>query len=619
MRKAEESVSVLPERAQVMPERPLPEPDAGPRPAWRLSRPCLVPALASGLLLWLCYFPVDWAWLGWVALVPLLCLVRSEARPRNVYWSAWAAGLVFFLPALQWMRVADYRMYATWLMLAVYCSLYFPAAVFLVRRLDRRTGLPLIVSLPVVWTALELLRTYLISGFPWYYLGHTQHDFLTLIQISDVTGAYGVTFLVAAVNALAFEALYRRRGLRTFLNLPAEVPQRPWVLSVQAAVVVLLLGLTLGYGAWRLGQEHFSAGPRVALLQSSLDQRIRNFAAIDEDAGKTTRASYEELCQRAVKAGRPDVIVWPETSFPGTWYELAPELPRDRIPPSFLQRLDQERAPFLKVAGDYRTNVILGVSTVVLESGGHETRYNSALLVAPDQRVLGRYDKIHRVPFGEYVPLRDTLPFMNELAPYDNDYSITPGAGQFRLPLKTADGRTYHFGVLICYEDTDPNLARRFARADGGEPPADFLINISNDGWFNGTSEHEEHLAICRFRAVESRRPVARAVNMGISAVIDGSGRVLRPETAGGERQVADWRIDGPTDAGLAPGRWHEFKKVEGVLTARIPLDGRTSLYAAWGDWLAVGCWLVLALGFAWPLVRRALSVVSRAPAPKTA
>ena len=143
--------------------------------------------------------------------------------------------------------------------------------------------------------------------------------------------------------------------------------------------------------------------------------------------------------------------------------------------------------------------------------------------------------------------------------------------------------KKFHFGVLICFEDTDPDLARQYGRPDGDGPAADFLLNISNDGWFNGSSEHEEHLAISRFRAVECRRAVARAVNMGISAVVDGNGRVVA--------------LPGPT--------WAASKKVPAVLTASIPIDHRASVYGRWGDWLPWSCWLVLFLGWAGPALRR--------------
>src|SRR5262249_11592277 len=150
----------------------------------------------------------------------------------------------------------------------------------------------------------------------------------------------------------------------------------------------------------------------------------------------------------------------------------------------------------------------LGANSWVQEAD-RAHRYNSAVLIAPDGRVAGRYDKIHRVPLGEYVPLRDVLPsvIVKALEPYDFEYDITAGRAHTRFPLKTAAG-AYTFGAVICYEDTMPDRARPY----GVPPAADFVVNPSNDGWFNGSAEHEEHLAICRFRAVESRRAYARAV-----------------------------------------------------------------------------------------------------------
>src|SRR5205807_1535656 len=123
-------------------------------------------------------------------------------------------GLAFFWSSLQWLRVADYRMYATWAGLAIYCSFYIPLAIYLVRKLEQRTRVPLVVSVPIVWTALEYLRAHLMGGFAWYFLGHTQHDSLLVIQVADLSGAFAVTFLIAAVNALLFEFLCRWRWFR---------------------------------------------------------------------------------------------------------------------------------------------------------------------------------------------------------------------------------------------------------------------------------------------------------------------------------------------------------------------------------------------------------------------
>ncbi len=569
--------------------QPRPYPLVKPRFAmhtpsrWR----CLWPALLSGGLLWLCYFPADCGWLAWAALVPLLCLVRTDAPARRVYLAAWAGGLLFFLVSLQWLRVADHRMYATWLGLTLYCSLFFPAALWLLRRLDRRTPLPLALTVPIVWTALEFVRAHFLTGFAWYFLGHTQHDVLALIQVADLGGAYAVTFLVAAVNAVLFEFLFRKSWFRTFFALPK--PSRPRPLVLPAAAIGVLLIASVVYGFARLGQEDFAPGPRVALIQGNLDQRIRNLAAQHKDPAQAMWRHYQELHREA--AGQkppPDLIVWPETSYLYDWIAFAPDFPAERLPEQWrhYKQGDDEQpvaelpnwrhwlsmalnAEALRMVPPGPTHVLLGLNAERWTGEKRNRRYNSAVLLRadPTRPFLGRYDKIHRVPFGEYVPFREELPWMNALAPYEYDYSIHAGEEFTRFPLGD-----YRFGVLICYEDTDPALARQYVAP--GTEQVDFLVNISNDGWFDGTSEHEEHLAICRFRAVEARRSVVRAVNMGVSAVIDGSGRVVN----------------------LPGASWSASKKVSAVLTAVVPLDRRSSWYAAWGDWLALGCWAVVGL-----------------------
>jgi len=595
-----------------------PRPAAAPQAPQRRpsALPLLLASLTTGGLLWLCYFPVNCGWLAWFALVPLLFLVRSTARPSLVYLCAYAGGLTFFGPALQWMRVADPRMIITWIFLALYCSIYFPLGLFFVRFLDRRTGLPLALTLPVVWTALEFFRSVFCTGFSWYLLGHTQHDFLHVIQFADLTGGYGVSFLVAAVNAVLFEAIYRRGRLWTGAFL------------IQAGAVAAALVAALGYGDWRLRQDAFTPGPRVALIQGNVPQQIRN----DVNMADVMATHFVALSDLAA-AQKPDLIVWPETSFPGAdWCDADPDAPAP-LPNGWGQRMKDCRSLMRKASEEWGTNLLIGLDSGVCEADGHTHHYNSALLVGRDGKPLGRYDKIHCVPFGEYVPLRDVFPWMQAFAPYDDqDYSVSPGRSETRFPLDGGTDHAHSFGVAICYEDTDPDRTRPYGGGDG-RPPADFLLNISNDGWFDGTSEHDEHLAICRFRAVECRRSVGRAVNMGISAVIDGNGRVLplwpvagtEWDNAGIRKTIMD-RLDAlPADTrslavGLFPddgraavwrqepsrgmpndlptGQWAHYKKVPGILVADIPIDRRVSLYALWGDWLPWGCWVLVGAGF---------------------
>jgi apolipoprotein N-acyltransferase len=572
---------------------------SGARP--RVGLRLLSPSLLTGALLWLCYFPVAWGWLAWVALIPLLGLVRSAARRRVVYLSAWIGGLVFCLAAMQWMRVADPRMYFTWIFLAIYCSLYFPLALYLIRFLDRRTPVPLIVSVPVVWTALEFLRSTFGTGFSWYLLGHTQHSLLPLIQIADVTGAYGVSFAVAAVNALTFEILWSRPELRVWIAGPETSPRcgRLGLLVQGVALLIVLTGSSV-YGFWRLGQDSMTPGPRIALIQGNLDQRLRNDSALDQDAAQRVAKHFIELSDLAARF-HPDLIVWPETSYP---QDLVIEANGS------LSKHSQETAR--RMASRWQTNSLVGLNVQVLDEEDRPRRYNSAVLIDHKGQYGGRYDKIHRVPFGEYVPLRDWLPWMNYFAPYDFDYSVWPGQEHTRFPLVgSASKRQFAFGALICYEDTDADVARPYG--DGvGQAPADFVLNISNDGWFDGTSEHDQHLAICRFRAIECRRCVARSVNMGISAIIDANGRVLRPEAlplpeAKFEAENRVWIVPlrrGQTQE-LPESEWHQFKKVPGVLLAVIPVDSRNSFYAVWGDWLPWTCWIVLGAAFIYSIVRR--------------
>ncbi len=222
--------------------------------------------------------------------------------------------------------------------------------------------------------------------------------------------------------------------------------------------------------------------------------------------------------------------------------------------------------------------------------------------VRPGQNLVqfaGRYDKIHRVPLGEYVPFKTWMPWLQRFTPYHEEYGVEAGENFTRFAIQDHAGKSYRFGVVICYEDTDPCLARQYVAP--GDEPVDFVVNISNDGWFKGTGEHEQHLAIARFRAIECRRSVVRSVNMGVSAVIDGNGRVLTPSIVSRDEHAVMWQCSGEECANdLPPSRWAEFKKVPGVLTATIPIDSRPSLYARFGDWFAWTCWGLLFLSVLW-------------------
>lgn len=577
--------------------------------------------LVSALLLYLCFFPVAMGWLAWIALIPWLCLVRLPGRPRRLYLSTYLGALAFYAPVLQWARVADLRMYITWITLSLYCSFYVTIGLALLRRLDRRTSWPLVVTFPVVWVSMEFIRWGMYGsfyslftgsyrhdypgGFSWYFLGHSQHDFLEIIQIADIGGVYSVSFVVAGVNALLFEMLYARDWFRRLLG--EQVDPRPGKLAilVQGVAIAGVLFAVLGYGVYRLGQQTMQSGPRLALMQSNVDQRLRNTAyGRDEEARMKARkevaATFGNLA-RAGAARQVDLLVSAETSFPGVWEEVAPGRPSG---------WSREQAK--RMSSDLNTAILLGMSSVIGEEDRTMVSYNSAILLGSDGAWLGRYDKIHRVPFGEYIPLRTLLPFLGLLAPYDFDYSVAAGDEFTRFPLTTDQGN-FTFGVVICYEDTDTAMARPYVQGE----KIDFLLNISNDGWFDGTAEHDQHLAICRFRAVETRRSVGRAVNMGISAFIDSNGRVLAPRRIGEDRVpgsqpgtiavIPIWELPNEP-ASLPVSSWHEHKKVAGVIIGRIPIDSRNSWYAWGGDLFAMGCSAVLVVGLFLSWIRKEAS-----------
>jgi apolipoprotein N-acyltransferase len=603
---------------------------AAPAPAAPASTPgvgfnLLAASMLSGGLLWACFQPLALgAFLGWIALVPFLVLVRAQARPRFLYCCAWLTGVCFFTPALQWMRVADDLMFLAWFALSMYCALFFPAALFWIRRLER-WNIPLVVSVPAVWVAFEYVRCWLLTGFPWYLLAHTQHDILPMIQIADLGGVFLVSAVVAAVNAFVFDVAWQFPEVRQWFGQPELEPHRTYAswdllnrsfladwlfrrnLILEGGALALLVIGTYTYGMIRLAQNEFHAGPTVCLLQSNLDQRIRDNTAspeVDGHSVQTVMDHFDKLCIRASlnHHPKPDLLIWPETSFYRPWYEVSRKLPNEKVPHKWRDDEIDIRDWLDGISFRYtRIPHLIGINGNDLDENGKHRRYNTALFLNAQGKVDGRFDKIHRVPFGEYVPLQDWLPFMKVFSVYDYDFGVQPGEKYTRFKLDK-----YHFGVLICYEDSDPFMARRYLTQSDDGPPVDFLVNISNDGWFDGSCEHEEHLAVSRFRAIECRRAMVRAVNMGVSAVIDSNGRVLKP-TPYPNTSPPVWLVS--QELGRIPdfavADWHKFKKTAGILKATVPIDDRFSFYALAGDWLPIGCWAGMLGGAGWAYWRR--------------
>jgi len=561
-------------------------------PAQPRSR-MFLPAILGGLLMYSAFFPLNFGFLAWIALVPLLSLVRANARSRRIYMAAFVGGLFLYVPAIQWMRVAHPAMIGSWLFLAIVCSLFLALTLAFIRKMDR-AGVPLWLSAPVAFIAVEYMRSHFPTGytwmglfnaqhpigFGWYMVAHTQHDFLRIIQISDLTGAYGVTFLVVMVNVGVWEVLSRIPKVRTWLFMASRsvTETKP---SRSSYVAIGLLLLSFGYGLWKMNHEPFEQGPTVALIQGNLPQDVKN------QHGDAMVKHFEALADEAVKLDaqgkRPDLVVWPETSFAFAWHEIYPGESLSQIANidrAFARNYNSARNIMKEQANDWPTYTLYGLNTKQWEPDQRIWRYNSALLVDSKGVPQGRYDKIHLVPLGEYVPYEKTFPFLKSFTPHGDGYSCRPGEIWTRFPLPVGE-KTYLFACLICYEDSDATLARHYVRP--GSEGIDFFVNISNDGWFDGTAEHEQHLAIARFRCIETRRSMVRAVNMGISAIVDSDGQVI-----------------------ALPGEsWSKSKKVEGIVRGTVPLDKRTTLYARLGDWLPLTAWFVILATFVRGFVRR--------------
>ncbi|HEV3145895.1 MAG TPA: apolipoprotein N-acyltransferase, partial [Gemmataceae bacterium] len=449
---------------------PLSRPSAS-RPSIWFGMPF---ALTSAVLLWACYFPLNAGALAWIALIPLLVLVRAEISTRQALFWSWIGGMLFYWVAMQWIRVADPRMYFSWAGLSTYCAAYFPLIIWALRRIDRTWKLPITLTLPIVWVPLEYLRAHFLGGYAWYFLAHSQHDYLAIIQVTDLAGAYAVSFLIGAVNGLIFEALCRFSGFRKLARIPlSAINNRS--LAIPGMVVVLLLAATFFYGRWRLSQDQFPEGPTVALLQSNIDQRIKMRKSQNDEEGHAAinemHYSMRQLIDQAKQENATiDLMVWPETSWPHEWLEVASDVPPSKISADWPEERAFNQRMIALMTNYSRCNVLLGLNGETLLPDQKFQRFNTALLVRENGQAVDRYDKMHCVPFGEYVPMRKTLPWMRMFAPYDHDYSLTPGERYTRFPLDARGGQ-YTFGVIICYEDSDPLLARSYSVPDGNQPP----------------------------------------------------------------------------------------------------------------------------------------------------
>ena len=547
-------------------------PDPSTFPLWLVAALGLLTAL-----MWqVCFAPFDLGFLAYVVLVPWGVAMVRAGRDRTAMVWGWLTGLAVFAVGLYWLTWITLVGYAA---LVLYLGVYLLVPAWFVRQARRRHQ-PAWLALPIVWVALEYARAYLLSGLPWFFLAHSQYRYTALIQITDVTGQYGVSFFVAMVNGLLIDLIAGRPG--KIDEVKRGFFRRLWMRAPRGIVTVAVVFVGLGlYGTFRLFQAKGSTspGPRVGVVQCafpvSLSHEKASEAKIFNDhLAQTERLPLQEL----------DLVVWPETVLP-THFDISwKDIDLHRI----LEQ-DRERVRWLQESQG-RLAELLSASDLPLLAGGMTVRspapgeaselFNSAMLItASGQNRLAfgdTYDKMHCVPFGEYVPFRQSWPWLHQvLRKFVPTQMPQLMPGQRVRRFRIGDGR-WGLATPICYEGTFARVCRAICYAEGTKK-VDCLVNLSNDGWFvlqlpkraHASSELDQHLAAYVFRAIENRVPVVRAVNCGISGFIDSSGRIealARDEETG------------------------RVKMVSTTISRQVLVDSRHSVYSSVGDLAALLC-----------------------------
>jgi len=496
-------------------------------------------ATLSGCLWFLACTPFDLSALAWVAAVPMLFAIDRAPSLREAMALGWWAGVVETAGGFYWLidttqRFTSFPWIVAALVFFLFCAtraIIFLGFTVLVCAIRRRRGVPMTLLAPAALVICEFTVPQLFPCGQWI----TQAWHPLVIQISELTGPLGVTALLMLVNGALYDVLTKH---------PARLG-----CGVAAAA---LLGAALMFGAVRMRQvdELIAHAPQlpIGLVQPnfaysadadfSREEALRELAALQAQSRRMERAGAQ-------------LIVWSEGSYPVA-------LPRD-----FVADFDPDSLAMIRRG--FTVPLVLGANTVESEVGD---AFNSALLLDRDGRAVGRYDKVELLAFGEYIPGVDLFPWLQDLLPIGTG-KFKAGAGPVIMSLPAADGRTWRLGPLICYEDLLPGFIRRV-----GELHPELLVNLTSDQWFGARTEPWEHLALSVFSAIELRVALVRAVNSGISAMIDPNGRLL-------DKTYADdpYRAPRPSDSKLV----------------RAPkMAGGNTLFVAWGDWFVYLCAFVM-------------------------
>jgi apolipoprotein N-acyltransferase len=544
------------------------------RIAARGGRVTLGLGLAGALLCYLAHPPAGLSLLAYIGPVPWLLLARLPRFPgRRPYRAVWFAGMAYWAATIQWIRLPHWANHFGLVFLAIYLGAYLPAFLALTRVGVHRLRLPLWLAAPLVWTGLEWVRARLLTGFLMASLAHTQVKYTAVIQIADVFGEYGVTFLImlvagclaSAVPAAWLERLERYGEARSDAR-PGDGAAVGWRSVIALVPAVAALVGAIGYGQWRLNQQSDGRpGPTIALIQSDMLADWKG----DADSDAAAMRNMDALSERAVAAAgkRVDLVVWPETMYrdPLVSRDELNGPPMDSINPAAFNAREEltQRAIRFKAAllvGIDRLNLLAPESSAPPAEFRIEG-YNSAVLVDRDGKMVGTYDKMHLLPFGEFIPLAEWLPWLLKISPVTG----TSIPGRLPEPLFLGD---VQYNVNICYETVLPQLIRQqFVHAiQVASAAPDMMVNLTNDAWYWGSSELDMHLASGVFRAIETRTPLVIAANRGLTAYVDYLGRVV--ETTERDKPaflIADVRL--PTRNGVYP-----------------------TAFVAYGDWFALVC-----------------------------
>lgn len=445
-------------------------------------------ALSSAFLAALAFPPCRMIGLVWIALIPwLYSLPRLTLRQMLFSHGVFVA--CFFGIGISWMKSVHPVCPFVILIPLYFLCLPFP---FFYRWFVRDLHIPVIFAAPVMWTVNEYLRSFLLTGFPWLYLGHTQAFWPLVIQIADITGVYGVTFIIVLCNALLLcwlEWFFRRRqsgeGFKALIGYTAGT--------------IILFALVGFYGSRSLQNISYTFGPRICAIQGNIPQDIKENP---NENSKKILESYTTLSLQALQIkDRPDLLVWPETM--------------SLMDP---QSHAQTYAMFKDIASLTHVPMLIGSHYFELsEHAQQRAVYNSAYLFDAAGNILDRYDKIRLVILGEYIP---QIPFLSSIVRAIVGFASQLSAGIRRTVFELGD---YRFSTLICYEIVYAEDARA-ARLQGSQ----FIINLTNEGWFAHSCELEQILQSAIFRAIENRIGILRSGNTGITLTIPPDGRIAR-------------------------------------------------------------------------------------------